>query len=137
MFEQYYGKAKELLIPKAEYKPFPSIDDRDVWDNLHPEQKEFYLREAEKPAGVDRGANPPGDQQVDTVLLEPAAAVTVRNILIQAEQGREKQHLAAVGMAEKPKIEPAQVAGRISCKLGIRDHGRIMAEENDKILRLN
>ena len=48
MLEQYYGKAKELLVPKSECRVFPDIDDRKVWENLHPEQKEFYLREAEK-----------------------------------------------------------------------------------------
>ena len=47
MFEQYYGKAKELLVLKAQYKPFPSIDDRAVWDSLHPEQKAYYLEMAE------------------------------------------------------------------------------------------
>ncbi len=47
MFEQYYGKAKELLVPKAQYKPFPSIDDRAVWENLHPDQKAYYMEMAE------------------------------------------------------------------------------------------
>ena len=47
MFEQYFGKAKELLLPKEECKLFPSIDDREVWDGLHPEQKEYFLEMAE------------------------------------------------------------------------------------------
>ncbi|MBR4889240.1 MAG: heparinase II/III family protein [Clostridia bacterium] len=53
MFEQYYGKAKELMIPKEECRLFPGIDDRAVWENLHPQQKEFYLREAEKHLNYD------------------------------------------------------------------------------------
>ncbi|MBR4888674.1 MAG: hypothetical protein IKU17_05975, partial [Clostridia bacterium] len=47
MFEQYYGKAKELMIPKEECRLFPSIDDREVWENLHPEQKEYFLEMVE------------------------------------------------------------------------------------------
>lgn len=53
MFEQYYGKAGELLVSRDAYHPFPTIDEREAWEGMDQEQKDLYLELAERYVGYD------------------------------------------------------------------------------------
>ncbi len=53
MFEKYYGKVKEMLVGRDTYRPFPTIDEREPWENLAQEQKDLYLELAERYVGYD------------------------------------------------------------------------------------
>ena len=43
MYEKYYGKARSLLAPQEDCRLFPTIDDRDVWENMPQEQKDAFM----------------------------------------------------------------------------------------------
>lgn len=47
--ERYdYPKLASMLLPANEYKPFPTIDDRDQWNELGEEVKTYWIEQAEK-----------------------------------------------------------------------------------------
>ena len=77
------------------------------------------LGEAEKPAGVEDGTYTPGDQQINTVFLQPAAAVAIRHIFRDIQKGAENLHLTAVRVTEEPQVKPAECSGRVRGQLRV------------------
>ena len=65
-----------------------------------------YLRGAEEPQGKSAGAHAPGDQHIGSVVTQPTLEIFLGDAIILDHWPQEGE-LSAVGVAEKPQIEPA------------------------------
>lgn len=48
MFERYYGKSRDLLVPMDECHVFPTIDEREYWERMPADQKEALVHLGEE-----------------------------------------------------------------------------------------